>query len=364
MNQINIIRDSALPLRRLLPNIISKAITLNVIAFFLSLFLMNLVFAAESEESVATTLNFDEKQLDQLLKGEFVTFKVDEETPKELAIGIAMYLSTPPDKVISFFKQNDLAKVDPDVLIYHEIPKNPDKDSFHDFRFIPDQIEEVNELLSAKVGYKFNLSEEEIKSLNALKEKSVYWDKPQLIEAASLHYQEILLKRLQEYQKQGLKGIKPYARKNGAADPAQELAIAAKTSKWLKKFPSSIQKIWINYPVPFLPGMEEHFTWFNREIEGRPTAILSHRVLFSSDRNALILSRQFFVGHTYNSSQLLIGCLPYHNGSVVFYVHRTSTDRVAGTGQKLKHTIGRKQMEEKMIINFKGLRSSVQPSKS
>ena len=106
--------------------------------------------------------------------------------------------------------------------------------------------------------------------------------------------------------------------------------------------------------------MEEHFTWENREIDKRPTAILSHRIIYSSVRNALILSRQFFVGHTYNSSQMLIGCLPYANGSVIFYVHRTSTDKVAGPGQKLKHNIGRNQMKKQMIINLKALRANVQ----
>lgn len=348
---------------RLLPIILSKAITVNVLPFFLLLFLMSLAFAAESEENIVSNLNFNDKQLNHLLKGEFVTFKVDVETPKELAIGIAMYLSAPPDKIISFFKQNDLSKVDPEVLIYHEIPRNPDKNSFKEFKFIPDQVDEVNDLLSAKVGFKFNLSTEEIDNLNALKEEARDWNKAQLIEAASLHYQKILLKRLIEYQKQGLKGIKPYARENGAADPAQELAIAANSSKWLKNYPSNLQNIWINYPVPLLPGMQEHFTWVNREIDKRPTAILSHRIVFSSDKNALILSRQFFVGHTYNSSQILIGCLPYNSGSIVFYVHKTSTDRVAGTGQKLKHSIGRKKMKEQMIVNLKALRSNVLHSK-
>ena len=249
--------------------IISKSITLNVVAFFFSLLLMNLAFAAESEENIATTLNFDHEQLDQLLKGKFVTFKVDEETPKELAVGIAMYLPTPTDKIILFFKQNDLAKVKIQMCLFI-------------MRYLKILIKILSKTLdlylikSRKLmnfyllgGNKFNLSVEEIKSLNALKEKSVNWDKPQLIEAASLHYQEILLKRLLEYQKQGLKGIKPYARKKGAADPAQELVIAAKASEWLKNYPSSLQKIWINYPVPFLPGMGEHFTWINREIEGR-----------------------------------------------------------------------------------------------
>jgi hypothetical protein len=47
-------------------------------------------------------------------------------------------------------------------------------------------------------------------------------------------------------------------------------------------------------------GAEEKFFWLNREVQSRPTAILVHRVMLSMDTGEVILSRQFYAGHSYN----------------------------------------------------------------
>ncbi|MCW5617965.1 MAG: hypothetical protein KIS65_01945, partial [Nitrosomonas sp.] len=94
-------------------------------------------------------------------------------------------------------------------------------------------------------------------------------------------------------------------------------------------------------------------------VDDRPTAILSHRIMMASDTASVIATRQFYVGHSYNSSHLIVGCLPYRDGSVVFYTHRTSTDQVAGLGNTLKRSIGREHKKERMIQNLEGLRTAV-----
>ena len=311
-------------------------------------------------KNIQSTLGLDHSELDQLKNGEIVSFPVSEETDKELAVGLAVFLNAPPSKLTHFFQENDFSRVDPDVVLYHENAAEQDLTSFREFKFIPDQIEEVKHLLSVNAGHRFNLSDNEIKGLNGLKEKVRGLPDNHVIEAVSHHYQGILFNRLTEYRKAGLKGIAPYSRKKRSAHPADELNIAATSSKLLKSFYPRLQAIWINYPYSPFSDMQERFTWINRQINDRPTAILSHRLIFSSTNESLILSRQFFVGHTYNSSQLIIGCLPYQNGSLVFYTHRTSTDRVAGAGKHFKHKIGREQMKQQMMINLHNLRSAVQ----
>jgi hypothetical protein len=67
----------------------------------------------------------------------------------------------------------------------------------------------------------------------------------------------------------------------------------------------------------------------------------------------IILSRQFYVGHTYNSSNVVAGGLPYKEGTLVFYSTRLSTDQVTGFGSDLKHTVGRDQMKDEMIARLK-----------
>lgn len=225
-------------------------------------------------------------------------------------------------------------------------------------------MDEARNLLEVTANDEFNLSAEEIKSFTVLKNKLAKKRDIDLITAVTKHYQKILLNRLQEYQIRGLAGVESYARKEMAANPAEELRIAASSSKLLNSFSSDLQKLWLNYPTPLPTGTEEYYSWFNRNIDDRPTAIISHRLLFSSDTGSVILSRQFYVGHTYNSSQFILSCLPYRHGSIVFYTHQVSTDRVTGVGKKIKHSMGRKQMKKQMIVNLNGLRSRIQSSSS
>ena len=82
-----------------------------------------------------------------------------------------------------------------------------------------------------------------------------------------------------------------------------------------------------------------------------------HRIIYSAQTGELILSRQFYAGHSYNSNQLVIACLPYLDGSLVFYANRTFTDQVAGFGSGLKHSIGQKQAKSEISKLLKNLHS-------
>ena len=97
----------------------------------------------------------------------------------------------------------------------------------------------------------------------------------------------------------------------------------------------------------------------NRQVESRPTAVLLHRIILAEDAGGIILSRQFYVGHSYNSNQLIIGCLPYRGGSLIFYTNRTFTDQVAGFGGSLKQSIGREQMRRRMDRHLINLRNAL-----
>ncbi|MDO9139331.1 MAG: hypothetical protein Q7U38_03255, partial [Methylobacter sp.] len=61
---------------------------------------------------------------------------------------------------------------------------------------------------------------------------------------------------------------------------------------------------------------------------------------------------------SYNSNQLSIACLPYRDGSLIFYANRSFTDQVTGFGSSVKHSIGREQMRGeivKRLVNLRGL---------
>lgn len=331
--------------------------------FFVPLLLSSAAaFAAPlpTAKDVITALALKQDQVAKLEGGEIVTLEIGEATQKELAMGLAIYLPSPPAKLIAYFKSGKLATIDPDIIAQGQVRSDSVADDFKGFGYTFKQSDEAGDLLNAKAGDRFNLSSAEIQNLVSLKKKLAGADKAALVAGVSQHYRGILLQRWQAYRKDGLAGISPYARDGADANPAKELHTATVSSKLFAGYFPDLYKAWLNHPNELPSGAEEQFYWLNRKVEDRPTAILSHRVLQTSDTGSVILARQFYVGHSYNSSQLIVGCLPYRNGSIIFYAHRTSTDQVAGIGSSLKHSIGRDQMKEEMAKNLMRLRSAIQ----
>jgi hypothetical protein len=309
-------------------------------------------------EDVIASLGLKQDQVANLERGEIVALEIGEATEKELAMGLGIYLPSPPAKLVAYFKSGALASIDPDTVAQGDVYSKSDADAFKRFDFKFKQSDEAKGLLNAAANDRFNLSTDEIQSFAPLKKNLAAADNTALIAGVTQHYREILLQRWQTYRKGGLSGIAPYARHGPEASPAKELRTATISSKLLSRYYPDLYQAWLNYPATLPAGAEEQFYWLNRKVEDRPTAILGHRVLQTSDAGSVILARQFFVGHSYNSSHLIVGCLPYRNGSVVFYAHRTSTDQVAGMGSSLKHSIGREQMKDQMVKNLERLRTA------
>jgi len=304
-----------------------------------------------NSQELIQQLGIQQQDLASLNQGEIVFFNVAEEDEKELAAGAAMYFPAAPSKMIGIIKSKGLAPIDTEIAEEGAIPLQATQDAFNRFGFMAGSDEAAN-FLTATPGSQFNLSTEEFQELQATSSAQP--------DAASQAYRKVLLQRWQAYRKKGLKGIATYDRGNGTeANPGGELRSATLDSKVLARYFPELYKAWLNYPAALPAGTEENFFWRNRKVESRPTAILIHRIMFSSDAAELILSRQFYAGHSYNSNQLNIACLPYRDGSLVFYVNRTFTDQVAGFGSSLKHSIGGEQARGEMTKLLKNMRKSL-----
>lgn len=311
--------------------------------------------ALPTGDEVLSRVGPPQEQLAELDQGKAISWKLPENSDKELAYSIAIYVPAPLDKVVATIKKGDFAGVDPTITAQGVIANPVTADSFKRFTLGADEAEE---LLKAEAGGKFNLSTEEIASLAALKDSLQSADKKAITQAVSQRYREILLQRYQAYRQNGLVGIAPYARDGGQADPATELRTAAeKGAPILKTYSPEIYQAWLNYPQSVPADVAERFSWQNRTVEDRPTITLTHRLIQTSEAGALVLVRQFYVGHSYNASQLVAGCLPYRDGAIVFYGMRSSTDQVAGVGSGLKHSIGRDRMKAEMVKQLQRLRT-------
>lgn len=303
-------------------------------------------------------LGIGQEKLAELEQGEAISLDVEEKGEKELAAAVVMYFPAAPSKIIEFVKKGDMASIDTDVVADGVIVRAAPAASLKGFGFTAKQSQEAENFLAAEAGDDFNLSTEEIAILKAINAG----DAKSSREAASEAYRTILLQRWEAYRKKGLQGIAVYSREGDAANPGAELRNAAQNSKVLARYFPELHEAWLNYPAALPAGAEEQFFWLNRKVEKRPTPILAHRVILATDNGTVIVARQFYVGHSYNSSQIIVGCLPYRDGSLIFYANRTSTDQVAGMGSSLKHSIGREQMRGEIIKRLKKLRQLLKTS--
>lgn len=315
------------------------------------------VVAQQTPTPLQALQNFGigEAQIAQLERGEIVSYEVSETSQKELAIGVAMILPVDLPKIVDYIKTGHLSSTEGDIIVSGTLPATADVNSFKKFGFSGKQMDEAEAFLEAEPGDEFNLSKQEFDQLKNLKDSQEHMDKKTLLKTANQTYREFLLQRLQTYRKSGLSGIGAYSRGSGEASAATELRTDATNSKaWGQYFPA-LQQAWLNYPAALPAKATEQFVWLNRLVEKRPTAILNHRILVTGETGGIILSRQFYVGHSYNSSSVVAGGLPYKDGTLVFYSTRSSTDQVAGMGSSLKHSIGREQMKKEMIKRLQRL---------
>lgn len=316
-------------------------------------------FAAEpvTMDDLVQVLNVPQDQVNKLEKGEIISYSVAEQSDKELATGVATLVAAPVANVIAKLKKADVAAIDPDILAQGDIPTTAGPDAFKGFAFKAKG--EAGDFLKAEPGDRFNLSAEEIAQLKAARQKLGDVGGKALIDAASREYREILFKRWQAYRKSGLSGIAPYLRDGRAADPAAELRLATTSSRVLAKYFPQFQQGLLKSPADVPAGTEEKFRWLVRKVEDRPTATLVHRLWKNLDRGAVIVSREYYAGHSYNSSQLTIGILPCGDKTAVIYTDRSFTDQVAGMGSGLKHSIGRERLKDAMTKRLQRLKALV-----
>jgi hypothetical protein len=310
-------------------------------------------------EEILAYLEFDGQAREDLLTGKVVARDFREVAEKELAVSVAVLLPLPLKEVFELVRTGRTLEVDRDVTGFKDLGEGPVRiEDFAGLKLGDDEGAEVRRLLSAEPGGDLNLSVDEIGRFQAIARRfpGRTADRPQCAAAVAAECRQMLYQRCLAYQTKGLAGVAPYRREDGAeAQPAQELRSAAKSARFIgERFPQ-LEKSFLEYPAGGGKEFEHRFYWIKETIEDRPAFILAHRIFYPRPDGALILERQFYVGHSYNSLQIVLGCLPARGGTMLFYTNRTFTDQVAGFASGLKHSIARRQMREKIAASFAGL---------
>lgn len=302
--------------------------------------------APPAVEEVLSLLGMDQGQITELAQGKPVTYALAENGADDLAMGIALYLPVSSAKMSRYLQQENPDPLDVDVTAYGILTEHSGAASLASV-VLP--TEEAEALLDAEPGDKFNLSAAEIDSFKTLKQLSSKTTEDAILQ----HYRELLFQRFEAYRHGGTYAIAPYVRdENPDSKPSQELHQAASASVILSRYFPALYKAWLDYPQPLPPGTDESFPWVEKTVERRLAVILRHRISVGWNGGILVLTREFYAPHSYNSSQWLTGCLAYRDGTVVFKQVHSYTDQVAGTASEIKHIIGRQLLKDKLLTSF------------
>lgn len=308
--------------------------------------------APPATEEVLGVLGMNKRQIAKLAQGHPVAYALNEVSDDEIAAGIAWLLPVPLVRVAEHLRQENPALLDVDMTAHGLLSERDGAASLATAVLTRDETEA---LLDAEPGDEFNLSAPEVDSFILLK-KSLKGSDESARNAALQHYREILFLRFKAYRHGGTAAIAPYAREHGPdSQPASELRQAAIASVILARYVPALYRAWLDYPKPLPPGAAESFPWVEKKVEDRQAVILRHRISMDWNGGVLVLTREFYAPHSYNSSQWITGCLPYRNGTVVFQQVRSYTDQVAGIASDIKHIIGRKLLKRKMLKSFERL---------
>jgi hypothetical protein len=304
-------------------------------------------------EEVLRVLGMDKGQIAELAQGQPVAYALNEGSADELAVGLVWYLPVPLDKVAEQLRLEDPDLLDVDVTAHGLLTEHSGSGSLAPVVL---SKEEAQGLLDAGPGDEFNLSAHEIDKLKTFKQELKRTPQRAIEDAAGEHFREILLQRYEAYRRGGTNAIAPYARKESKdSKPSLELRQAANASAILSRYFPALHKAWLDYPKALPPGASELFPWVEKNVEGRLAAILRHRINMDWNGGVLVLTREFYAPHSYNSSQWITGSLPYRDGTVIFQQVRSFTDQVAGVASDVKHLVGRKLLKDKMLKSFERL---------
>jgi hypothetical protein len=300
-------------------------------------------------EAVLGVLGMDKGQIAALPQGHPIVYALSEGSDDEIAAGIAWLLPVSLAKAVEHLQLENPDPLDVDITAYGLLTEHGGAASFASAVLSGEEAEALSDVES---GDEFNLSASEIDSFKPLKRMAL-----KVIEDAVLqHYREILFQRFEAYRRGGTKAIAPYVREeNRDSKPSLELRQAAKASAILTRYFPDLYKAWLDYPKPLPPGANEAFPWVEKKVESRPAVILRHRISMDWNGGVLVLTREFYAPHSYNSSQWITGCLAYRDGTVIFQQVRSYTDQVTGIASNVKHIFGRRLLKDKMLKSFNRL---------
>jgi hypothetical protein len=267
-------------------------------------------------------------------------------------------VSAPVSQVAQYLSSGQLISRDASIGEFGLVPDELSSGTLVGPGFTASEREEALSLFEAVPGTRFNLSLAEFDTLRAA--KAAGGSRTGAAELASDTYRRILAQRMQSYRQGGLEGIAAYARTGGAVtDPAVDLRLAIADVERIGRTGSDFREALMRYPADQPAQITSQVYWVKRRVQRRPHLSLLHRMVVTGAGPMIHLERYFYVGHSFNSTEILTGALAYQDGTMVFSTTRVSTDEVLGMAGQLKRTVARGQVRDEMRTRLERLRSAI-----
>jgi hypothetical protein len=296
-----------------------------------------------SADELLQELQISASDQENIRQGKIVKWTASEGSDRELAVGMALLAKIRAENLVQLFREASALKVESAIKAYGKMSGDGSLADFAGVKLEPNGEKEARRYLETEPGEELNLDAKEIAAFHAMKANA--GDNAGAVKDVEALVRQALLSRYQAYRAKGLSGITPYERKHGhqllASD---ELSLSTTQMKLVAKYLPSVYDTLLHYPAIKTigrPDLEEQFYWVNMDLFGRPTYILSHRMLFRIGEACVIADRHFYTSHDYNSLQQGVVAPPTKEGMLVVYLGRVSTDQVAGFGSSMKHPVSR-----------------------
>jgi hypothetical protein len=302
-------------------------------------------------------------QLKALQEGKVVTFGFSrlELTPEQLAATLLVLVSAKVPEVAAKIADRISLQKDEGAPTAYDLGDATD-DVFRRAVVLGSQdAAEINHLLHVHPGDAYNFSAQEIKwfqttAADLSQGRSEYAGPA---EAMTAILRRVLRTRYQAYRAHGLRGVVPYDRGYGVfVDPAEALRVALDSIDLLRGYFPRFYLAFRDYPRAGSEGYRQRHVLIERMVQGRRAFVLAHWMMDINESYALIAERQYYVSHTYDALQNTIACLPYRGGTLVGLLNQTFTTKVAGFARAIRHTVGRKRIQETIRPLFESLREA------
>jgi hypothetical protein len=319
--------------------------------------------ALPTADEILQELNISDSDRQSIREGKIVKWTTSEGSDRELAIGMAMLAKTKGTTIVELFREASAFKGNTAITAHGKITGDGTLADFARVKLEPNGEKEAQRYRNVEPGEELNLDAKEIAAFRAMKPTG--GNDAVSVKEVEAQVRQTLLSRYQAYRTKGLSGIAPYQRGGGRQLlVSDELSLSVKQMKILAKYVLSVYDVLLNYPAAKPETgkelLEEQFYWLNLDLFGRPTYVLSHRMLFQVGDAYLASERHFYTSHDYNSLQQGIAALPTQDGMLVLTLVRVSTDQVGGFGSSAKHPVSRALMGPYLKDMYEALRAKAE----